>query len=245
MNQEQADFFELLRGKTDASPPSESPPPPPEGEMDTGAEAETGRHAGEDQEEGRLPPEARRTLVGLLRHGVVMAADKRHMFESLCRHREPIQAHLADMYLRLVVDEQAGMALVLQRQVEDPEKDISTLISRRPLTLYDTLLLLVLRKHYQEREAAGEQRVMIDSERIENALRPFLPLTQSSRSDRRQLSGALKSMKDRRILSAVRGEEDRFEITPVIRYVVSAEFLERLLEEYRKLAQAASPGEAS
>ncbi len=245
MNQEQADFFELLRGKSNDLSPAEPASPPPQEETAASMESEPQRAAEEGQEAGRLPPEARRALVGLLRHGVVMASDKRRMFESLCRHREPIQAHLADMYLRLVVDEQAGMALVLQRQPEDPGEDVTTLISRRPLTLYDTLLLLVLRKHYQERETAGEQRVMIDSERIENALRPFLPLTQSSRGDRRQLSGALKAMKERRILAAVRGEEDRFEITPVIRYVVGAEFLERLLEEYRKLAAAAASGDAS
>ena len=33
----------------------------------------------------------------------------------------------------------------------------------------------------------------------------------------------------------MRGEEDRWEITPVIRYVVNAEFLERMLGEYESL----------
>lgn len=243
MNQEQADFFELLRGDTPSTPEME----PTSGETTS---AETPRAENPSQEEttpatgqGRLPPEARRVLVALLRHGVIMAADKRRLFEALCRHRSLLQDHLADMYLRLVVDEQTGMALLLQQQLEDPDdEEISTLISRRPLSLYDTLLLLVLRKHYQEREATGEQRIMIDSDRIENALRPFLPLTQSSRSDRRQLSGALKNLKERRILASVRGEEDRFEITPIIRYVVSAEFLEQLLREYRKLAEERKPG---
>ncbi len=245
MKQEQADFFELLRGG-DATSSTVAEPPQQERPTEETAEPELAADQTFDPEEkpGRLSPEARRALVSLLRHGVIMAADKRRLFDTLCRHRNPIQTHLADMYLRLVVDEQAGMALLLQQQVEDPdEEEISTLISRRPLSLYDTLLLLVLRKHYQEREAAGEQRVMIDVDRIENALRPFLPLTHSSRGDRRQLSGALKTMKERRILGSVRGEEDRFEITPVIRYVVSAAFLEQLLGEYRKLASDTPPKE--
>ncbi|WP_214040546.1 hypothetical protein [Photorhabdus akhurstii] len=38
-------------------------------------------------------------------------------------------------------------------------------------------------------------------------------------------------------MSSVRGSEDRFEITPVIRYVVSAEFLESMLNEYLKMAR--------
>ncbi len=38
------------------------------------------------------------------------------------------------------------------------------------------------------------------------------------------------------LISAVRGDDERFEITSVIRYVVNADFLERLLKEYERLA---------
>ena len=37
-------------------------------------------------------------------------------------------------------------------------------------------------------------------------------------------------------MSAVRGNDDRFEITPIIRYVVNAGFLESMLAEYTRLA---------
>jgi hypothetical protein len=43
-------------------------------------------------------------------------------------------------------------------------------------------------------------------------------------------------MVERHILSSVRGSDDRFEITPIIRYVVNAEFLESMLAEYKQLA---------
>ncbi|MFU7548289.1 DUF4194 domain-containing protein, partial [Pseudomonas paraeruginosa] len=62
------------------------------------------------------------------------------------------------------------------------------MINKRTLSLYDTLLLLVLRKYYQERETAGEQKIIIDIERIEALMTPFLPLTYSSRSERRTLN---------------------------------------------------------
>lgn len=200
--------------------------------------------AADDKEnQSGLLPETRRALVALLRNGVIMAANKRLLFETLCRDRLRIQSHLADMYLHMLLDEQAGLVILLQRDEEqtgDNNEEISTLISRRTLTLFDTLLLLVLRKHYQQREAAGEQRVMVDIDRIEVALQPFLPLSNSSRSDRRRLNGSLSNMKERRILTAVRGEEDRFEITPVIRYVVNAACLEQMLDEYRVLAGQAA-----
>lgn len=233
---EQAGFFDLLHGhnSVDATSIAEDTSP-----LKTDQEAvESLQPSDADDNRAQLPHEARRALVGLLRHGVIMAGNKRLLFDALCRYQAPIQAHLADMYLRMLLDEKAGLAILLQQDsvdVDDTEDDISSLISRRTLSLYDTLLLLVLRNHYQDREAAGEQRVVIDIERIEIALRPFLPLTNSSRSDRRQLSGALQKMKERRLISAVRGEEERFEITSVIRYVVNAEFLEQMLTEYQKL----------
>ncbi len=192
---------------------------------------------------GRLPPEAKRALVNLMRMGSIIATQKPKLFEQICRHEELIQAHLSDMYLRLLLDEKAGVALVLQQEIigdGGEEDDIYTLITPRTLTLNDSLLLLVLRKYYQDREAAGEQRIIIDIEQIEAFLTPFLPLSNSSKSDRRKLSTSLSRMTERKILSSVRGEDSRFEITAVIRYVVSAEFLERLLAEYQKLAKAAA-----
>ncbi len=43
-------------------------------------------------------------------------------------------------------------------------------------------------------------------------------------------------MVTKKILSSVRGSDDRFEITPIIRYVVNAEFLEKMLGDYLNMA---------
>ncbi|MOA46765.1 hypothetical protein D3C78_1693170 [compost metagenome] len=43
-------------------------------------------------------------------------------------------------------------------------------------------------------------------------------------------------MREKRLLASVRGSDDRVEITPVIRYVVNADFLTKLLGEYEQLA---------
>ena len=44
-------------------------------------------------------------------------------------------------------------------------------------------------------------------------------------------------MVKRKVLSTIRGEEERYEITPIIRYVVNAIFLETMLAEYTALSQ--------
>ncbi len=190
-----------------------------------------------------MPPEARRALVSLLRHGVILFSQKANLFESLCRYQGVVRRHLSEIYLKLVLDEKVGVAFVASIQDESrsdledtDEGEAVSLISRRTLSLYDTLLLLVLRKHYQDREAAGEQRIIVDVERIESYLTPFLPLTNSSKSDRKTLNMAVNKMVEKKILSVLRGSENRFEITPIIRYVVSAEFLDTMLKEYLKIA---------
>jgi hypothetical protein len=193
-----------------------------------------------DVENGKMPPEARRALVSLLKYGVILASQKGKLFDSICRYQCAVRHHLADVYLKLVLDEKTGVAFVSQKdESDDGDLDAVSLITRRTLSLYDTLLLLVLRKHYQERESSGEQRIIIDIERIEANLTPFLPLTNSMKSDRRKLIAALNKMIEKRLLTKVRGSNDRLEITPVIRYVVNAEFLEKMLEEYQGLADEA------
>ncbi len=236
-NDPDADFFDrMARGSSDALTPTEE-----ETVSEGFSEEETRSHI--KPQDGRFSPELRRALVELMRAGVVLANSKPQVYEQLCRHQREIDEHLANMYLRMLVDDSAGIALLLQQQDDacfESDEESSALISRRTLSLYDTLLLLVLRKHYQERQTAGEQQIIIDVERIESQLTPFLPLTNSSRSDRRKLNSALTKMKEKKLLSAIRGDDERFEITPVIRYVVNAEFLERMLTEYESLAGKAA-----
>lgn len=200
--------------------------------------------AANENSEKAMPPEARRALVSLLRQGVILYSQKAKLFEVLCQHQAAVRRHLSEIYLKLVLDERAGVAFVAGIQSEEDgelehiaDEEPVSLISKRTLSIYDTLLLLVLRKHYQDRETSGEQRIIIDTERVESYLTPFLPLTNSTKSDRRQLNGALQKMVKKKILAAVRGSDDRFEITPVIRYVVNAEFLESMLNDYLKIAQ--------
>lgn len=201
-----------------------------------------------------MPHDARRVLVHLMRQGSVMASQKPKLFELLCRHEPAIRKHLSEVYLRLVLDQKMGVAFVASADYQndisdinvepgaenqdDPELDESTtLIPKRTLSLYDTLILLVLRKHYQDRESAGEQKITIDIERLESYLTPFLPITDHASKDRKKLLARVKEMVKRKVLSTIRGAEDRYEITPIIRYVVSASFLESMLAEYTLLAQ--------
>ena len=201
-----------------------------------------------------MPHDARRVLVHLMRQGSVMASQKSKLFDLLFRHESAIRKHLSEVYLQLVLDHKMGVAFVASADFQNDINDINvetgsenqddceldestTLIPKRTLSLYDTLILLVLRKHYQDRESAGEHKITIDIERLESYLTPFLPITDHASKDRKKLLARVKEMVKRKVLSTIRGTEDRYEITPIIRFVVSASFLESMLAEYTLLAQ--------
>ena len=205
-------------------------------------ESQVAESSGVDNRAHIMPSEARRALVHLLRQGVVLASRNSHLFDAVCLHQDILRNHLANMYLSLVLDEKGGVGFI--KSIEegsasegDEEDEAVSLITRRTLSLFDTLLLLVLRKHYQEREASGEQKIIIHIDQVESNLSPFLTLTNNSVADRRKLGAAMKKMTEKRILNSVRGSEDRFEVTPIIRYVVNAAFLEEMLGEYLRLAE--------
>lgn len=201
--------------------------------------------------DSEMPHDARRVLVHLMRQGSVMASQKPKLFEQLCRYELAIRKHLSEVYLQLVLDQKSGVAFVASATSEyaddfedddlgdekSDSEESTTLIPKRTLSLFDTLILLVLRKHYQDRESAGEQKITIDIERLESYLTPFLPITDHASKDRKKLLVRVKEMVKRKVLSTIRGEEDRYEITPIIRYVVNASFLETMLTEYTALAQ--------
>lgn len=211
-----------------------------------------------------MPDDARRVLVHLMRYGVIFHSQKPHLYDALCQYQAMIQRHLSEVYLTLILDERQGIAFIarpdsdinsdssqdnadlsinndktdlLANELADSEDSAPSLIIKRTLPLYDTLILLMLRKYYQERESSGEHKIIIDIERLSSLLTPFLPLTDHTSKDLKKLSARLKELSRRHLLSSIQGADERYEITPLIRYVVSADFLESMLEEYLRLAQ--------
>ena len=61
---------------------------------------------------GTMPSEAKRALVFLLRQGVILSSQKSKLFEAICRYEAAVRRHLSQVYLKLVLDEKAGVIMV-------------------------------------------------------------------------------------------------------------------------------------
>lgn len=198
-----------------------------------------------------MPAIAKKTLVYLMRQGVILQSQKPQVFANVLQYQEMIIRHLSEVYLSLIIDERQGVLFIARSDYQETqdeqnnaddemsdEEDISSLISRRTISIYDSLLLLILRKYYQERENAGEQQIVIDVDKLEGLFLPFSPLTNYETKERNKLINKLKSFaKSYKILQSIRNSDERFEITPMIRYVVNADFLNAMLSEYEALLQ--------
>ena len=254
--QQHDNFFEMVRRPSSNSEKNieiQANQPVEDSFPTTGAEEQHAdnqtemEHAQDRDTDALMPHAARRVLVYLMRQGVILAAENLKLFDLLCRYEAEIRRHLAEVYIQLVLDAKKGVAYIINLEsIEDEQEDenqhlddFPVLIRKRTLTVYDTLILLVLRKYYQERETAGEHKIIIDVERIQSSLIPFIPLTNHDSKDRKKLNAALEKFIEKKVLTGLRGEEGRYEITPIIRYVVNAEFLQSLLSEYQQLAAKA------
>lgn len=188
---------------------------------------------------GLLPERARLALCELLSRGTLWRRTHASEYEAYLVYRDQIGVQLANMNLAALHDSRSSIVVLFQRLNRDD--DAPALVRKRTLTLYDTFVVLILRKAYRDREIAGESAIFIDEDQIADQLVALLPLTKSSSRDRKKLSGSLEWLKQHRLLIPVRGEDGRYEISPAIQAVVSTAQLTSLLRRYQELA-AGLPG---
>ena len=190
---------------------------------------------------GALPLDARRALCQLLSGPSIDAGRHGQLWPALLRHEPVLRARLADLFLELVIDAEAGVAFT--RQADTGELGTPVLLRSAPLTFIDSVLLLHLRQQLAEADAHGNRAVV-----EEGALVDVLSVYEKNLStDRagfaRRVSAAIVKMKEHHVLERLRGSEDRYEISPALKLLFSAEEVQALAQVYRELRDAEA-GEA-
>ena len=196
----------------------------------------------------------RNIIVDLLKTGSVQFELDSLQYKLLRKkeNEDFIRSYLRNINIELVVDPDIGLAYIknLNREDEiadaedeaqlDPESEAFVedkfLINKSVLTPFKSILILILRKYYQERFSQGESSIVIDIDYIKNALLPYMNISVSDRKDQQKLNGALRDLCEYHLLKRLPSEDnDRFLILPLIRFVVDLNKLNALLEEFRKV----------
>jgi hypothetical protein len=208
----------------DAEPESISPTP-----IDTG-----NADALFVNDSGGLLLDTRRALVQLLAGPSLDGRRHPKLWPVLVRDETVIRNRLADLFLELVIDSDLQVAFI--RQADTGEVDVPRLLRRAQLTFIDSILLLHLRYLLTQAESHGERAVISIEEIVE-----FLHLYERSGSTDRagftkRIHASIEKIKKHSILQKIRSSVDRFEISPTLKLLFSAEEIQLLTNLYRRMA---------
>lgn len=182
---------------------------------------------------GELSLDARRVLVQLLAGPSLDGQRHSKLWPILIRDEAAIRSRLSELFLQLVIDRDLQVAFT--RQAETGDLDTPRLLRRANLTFLESILLLHLRQRLTQAEAHGDRAVVATDEIVE-----FLSVYQRAGSTDRALfdkraHAAIEKIKKHNILRKLRSSEDRFEISPTLKLLFSAEAIQQLTQTYHDL----------
>lgn len=190
---------------------------------------------------GELSLDARRLLVQLLVGPSLDARRHSRLWPILIRHEAVIRSRLSDLFLQLVIDRDLQVAFT--RQAETGDLKAPRLLRRANLTFIDSVLLLHLRQLLTQAQAHGDRAVVSTEEIVE-----FLGVyEQDGNTDRAlfetRIHRSIEKIKKHSILHKIRSSENRFEISPTLKLLFSAEEIRALTRVYDARRVAESPAE--
>jgi hypothetical protein len=178
---------------------------------------------------GALVDDSRRVLVALLQGPFVDGRRDPQRFGQLLRDRAAIEARLADLFLELVLDDDAQVAFVRQSE-EDP--DAPKLLRRLSgLNRLDSVLLLVLRQMLLTQSSRGQRAVVSEAE-IQQALAAYRRSTSTDEAGfAKEVRASITKVQRAGLLEE---QGDSFEVSPVLRLMIGPDTAREFIALYRE-----------
>ncbi len=182
---------------------------------------------------GELSLDARRVLVQLLAGPSLDGQRHSKLWPILIRDEAAIRSRLSELFLQLVIDRDLQVAFT--RQADTGDLEVPLLLRRANLTFLDSILLLHLRQRLTQAEAHGDRSVISTDEIVE-----FLSVyEQAGNTDRalfeKRIHASIEKIKKHSILRKIRSSDDRFEISPTLKLLFSAEEIGALTRIYHDM----------
>ncbi len=194
-------------------------------------------------DDGELALETRRALVQLLAGPTLDGRRHPKLWPILMRDEAVLRRRLAELFLELVIDPDVQVAFT--RQADTGDLDVPILLRRAQLTFIDSVLLLHLRQRLTQANAQGNRAVVAADEITE-----FLSLYErAANTDRagfvKRVHASIEKIKKHNILQKIRSSEDRFEISPTLKLLFSAEEIQALTHLYQRMASGETPAQGT
>ena len=188
---------------------------------------------------GVLDPEVRRVLARLLQRRAIFADRHADDWSVLMENQQVIESRLHDLFIRLIVDPERGVAY--KQQVRSEELEVPVLLRDESYNRSETLVLVYLRTVYQRESTAGEPSVRIDVEEIEQTVLSYFSESEGNTAARQKtIRAALGRLKQEGIIEEE--SEGRYRVTPLVEIVLSADRMRELQSWLREqVAQGTNP----
>lgn len=191
-------------------------------------------------DEGGLKLDARRALVQLLKGPVLDGMRMPVIWKALLESEDLIRSRLNDLFLDLVLDREQLFAFTRQADTDPVKAPI--LLKRKPLNYIETYLFLFLRLKLSAAEGRGE-RAVIYLDEIREHLADIAGRSRDAVGFERHIAGAVTKADHFGVLRRLKSGEDAFEISPVLKMLMTAELVEQVKGYYE--GKGAKPGEAA
>ncbi|MDL4775235.1 DUF4194 domain-containing protein [Actinomadura xylanilytica] len=185
---------------------------------------------------GTLDVDVRRVLVRLLQRRFLVAEKSPAQWRTLLENQQIIESRLHDLFVRLVVDHDRGIAY--KQQVRSAELDVPILLKDDPYNRAETLVLVHLRTVFQRERGTGETSARVDIEELEQTvLTYFDPDDHNLARGQREIRNAVQRL----VTEGLLAEESagRYRITPLVEVVLSTEKLTELNQWLREQNEVA------
>ena len=191
---------------------------------------------------GTLDADVRRVLVRLLQRRFLSADKYPAQWRTLLENQQLIESRLHDLFVRLVVDHDRGIAY--KQQVRSAELDVPILLRDDPYNRAETLVLVHLRTVFQQERVAGEVSARVDIEELEQTVLTYFDPddTNMARGQQEIRSAVTRLAKEGLLEEETAG---RYRITPLVEVVMSTEKLSELSRWLRERTDGPGHGAAA
>lgn len=210
----------------------------PENQAPADGEAPEARFEGDT---GQLPIDTRRVLVQLLLGPALDARRQTRLWPVLLRDEAVIRSRLHELFLDLIIDRDQEVAFT--RQVSsDHELEVPILLRKAGLTYLESVLLIFLRQRLTQAEAQGERAVVS----LDDMLAHLQVFEGAGNPDHarfeKQKQNAVEKAKKLSLIRLIRGSEGRYEVSPTLKLLFSAEDIQALTTAYKAISVASDGG---
>lgn len=177
-------------------------------------------------------------ILKLLRE--VVSTDDQKEWKLLLEHHYAIQEYFNRIGLEIYVNTTDGYAYLQQPSLDEGNIRLPRLTRRVPLSVGQTLLLLLLRERLDEflNQPQDSSDLILTEEDIYHMMEPFMPDRRDNRKLYKQITSIVSQLVDMGFLKALSAErKDHYIVQRIIKSKVNSEMISKLkqrITEYYK-----------